>query len=304
MKFPHKKIDLQNFGCDKIYVICDPDNTKRRQSFIDEWSYFDGFDYTFVDSVNYSKGHFSIDRLLKSGDMSGEWYDLEQGKAGQPGLTENMIGIALAHLKVWKLTQKQYGRKTLILEDDSRPTDKLIDSIFDGTYKLLLEKIEKNYFDIMWLGRTTTQIAGTPIDDVIQNPHSHIGIGAHAYIINHENILKLINNYKLDMPVDLFLEYVGPSMTNQLTNVYSPYFSLIQQKGHMIGRWLQDEPDDPDFIFSTTSQVNTLLDKPLEWPWNYTSPLMREFCEDTVGMYERYGHKWTWTTLKERNKLL
>jgi GR25 family glycosyltransferase involved in LPS biosynthesis len=294
----HKKINLHNFGCDKIYVISDPENVKRRESFIKDWEYFDGFEYEFVDSVNYSKGHFSIDKLLRSGEMSGEWHDLELGKYGQPGLTENMIGIALAHKKCWELTQEGPGNKYLILEDDARPSNDLIDYIYDGSYKLLLEKLSKIYCDIFWIGRTSPRIAGKPVDDLIQVPHSHLGIGAHAYIVDNTYLLKLINNYKLNMPVDLYLEYVGPNMFNELTNVYSPYVSLINQKGHMISKWLNDDPTDPDYIFSTTSQVNTLVEEPLEHPWKYTSRLMREYCDDHVEVYTNYGYKWTRVNLK------
>jgi hypothetical protein len=302
----HKKINLHNFGCDKIYVISDPDNIERRQSFIDEWRYFDGFEYEFIDSVNYSKGHFSIDKLLRSGEMKGEWNDLDQGKNGQPGLTENMIGIALAHKNVWKLIQKQQGKKFLILEDDACPSDYLIDYIYEGTFKLFIDRVEKLYSDLIWIGRTSPQIAGKPIDDIFQTPHSHLGIGAHAYILDSTYLPKLVNNYKLDMPVDLFLEYVGPNMTNQLTNVYAPYFSLIQQKGHIINKWLNDDIDDPDYIFSTTSQVNTRLKggKLLEHPWEHTSPVMREYCDDRVDTYERFGYTWTRTVLKDRKNLL
>jgi hypothetical protein len=297
--YVHKKIDLRNFGCDRIFVISDPDNIKRRQSFIDDWKYFDGFNYEFIDSVNYKKGHFDIGKLLRSGEMKGEWHDLENGKGGQPGLTENMIGIGLAHKKVWELAHKTIGDKFLILEDDARPSNNLIDYIYDGTYKLFLEKIHKYYSHLIWIGRTTSQIAGSPIDDMIQVPHPHLGIGAHSYILTNTYIPILTNNYKLQMPVDLYLEYVGPKMSNQFTNVYSPYFSLIEQKGHIIGKWLHEDPTDPDYIFSTTSQVNTLLEdgKVLEYPWEYTSPLMREYCDDNIEVYEMYGHKWTRTTL-------
>ena len=51
--YVHKKIDLHNFGCDRIFVISDPDNIKRRQSFIDDWKYFDGFNYEFIDSDTF-----------------------------------------------------------------------------------------------------------------------------------------------------------------------------------------------------------------------------------------------------------
>jgi hypothetical protein len=95
-------------------------------------------------------------------------------------------------------------------------------------------------------------------------------------------------------------------MTNQLTNVYAPYFSLIQQKGHIINKWLNDDINDPDYIFSTTSQVNTLLKggKLLEHPWEHTSPVMREYCDDRVDIYERFGYTWTRTVLKDRKNLL
>lgn len=304
MKFPHKKIDLHNFGCDRIFVISDPDNIERRQSFIDDWKYFDGFDYEFITSVNHKNGDFDIDKLLRSGEMSGEWHDLEQGKGNQPGLTENMIGIGLAHKKCWELANSESGRKFLILEDDARPNDKLIDYIYDGTYKLLIEKLHKQYCDIFWIGRTTTQIVGDPLDNLFQIPKSHIGVSAHSYIVDKWCLHNLIKNYKLQMPVDLFIEYMGPNMLGVLTNVYSPYFSLIEQKGHLIGKWLQTDSTDPDFIFSTTSQVNTLIEEPLEHPWRYTSQLMREHCNDNIEIYNRYGYKWTRTTLKERYKLL
>ena len=295
--YVHKKIDLHNFGCDRIFVISDPDNVERRQSFIDDWKYFDGFNYEFIDSVNYKKGHFDIGRLLRSGEMSGEWHDLQQGKGSQPGLTENMIGIGLAHKNIWEIANSGHGRKFLILEDDARPNDNLIDYIYDGTYKLLIERLHKRYCDIFWIGRTSTQIVGDPLDDLFQIPKSHIGICSHSYIVDKWCLYKLINDYKLQMPVDIFIEYMSPNMSGVLTNVYSPYFSLIEQKGHIIGKWLHEDPTDPDYIFSTTSQVNIFNETPLEYPWRYTSPLMREYCDDNIEVYEMYGYKWTRTTL-------
>lgn len=118
-KYQPKKIDIRNLGSDKILVISDPNNKKRRNDFIKAWEHFDGFDYMFIDSV--FPNDFKINQLLEDGTMSGEWIDLNLGKNGQPGLTENMIGIGLAHLNAWKWADTYgHGRKFLILEEIGR----------------------------------------------------------------------------------------------------------------------------------------------------------------------------------------
>jgi len=306
INYQPKKINIRNLGSDKILVISDPNNKKRRNDFIKAWEHFDGFDYMFIDSV-FPKD-FKINQLLEDGTMSGEWIDLNLGKNGQPGLTENMIGIGLAHLNAWKWADTYgHGRKFLILEDDARPSDRLLEDIYNGTFKHFEEQSRtKYYYDIMWIGKTTQQIIGKPFNDYLQIPEPLKGIGAHAYILDKWSLWTLIGNYKLNMPVDLYLEWMGPGMSNQLTNVYSPYFSYVEQYGHLIDKWLSDDPDDEDFIYSTGSQVNTLLkdNETLSYPWEHTSPLMRNHCHDEVVTYMEFGYEFTKVKLKTYRDLL
>ena len=45
------KLDLQNFGVDKIYVITDFENTARKEAFIEAWNNFKGFDYCGINFI-------------------------------------------------------------------------------------------------------------------------------------------------------------------------------------------------------------------------------------------------------------
>ena len=294
------KVHLRNFGATSAVVITDPNNTKRKEDFIKAWSSFDGFDYVFSDSI-FPKD-FDIEELLKDGTLKGEWHDYEHF-----GLTENMIGIALAHKKAWEFAWENVeGRRVLFLEDDARPSRELCELIFNGEYKKFIDDSEKYHSDIMWVGRTTHQIQGERYTDSLQKPNPFDGIGAHAYILDRSVLWKIRDDYKIDMPVDLYLDTLGPKMRGVFPYVYSPYFSLISQQSHMLdiqgttwdSGFSQDDDTHPDFIYSTTSQVNRHFTKLLPQPWSHTSRFMYKYCEKKMREYKKWGVNWKWVKLK------
>ena len=65
------KPNLHQFGAESIYVINDPENIKRREGFVKDWSIFSGFDYTFVDAVMGKD--VDIDELISSGRLKTFW---------------------------------------------------------------------------------------------------------------------------------------------------------------------------------------------------------------------------------------
>jgi GR25 family glycosyltransferase involved in LPS biosynthesis len=293
----HYKVDLRGFGSSKIYVISDKMNVKRRMAFIEAWSHFDGFNYEFVDAI--MPRDFNVNDLLDKGIMGGKWEDLEHF-----GLTNNIIGIALSHKKVWeRALNEECGSKVLILEDDARPSPNLMEYIYNGGYKKFIDQINKYHSDMIWIGRTSSQIKGERYTNHLQKIDPFEGIGAHAYLIDKSMLHIIKDDYKIDKPVDLYLDYMGPRMSGRFDNVFAPYISLIEQQGHLINLWHHDDPEDVDFMWSTGSQVNWHLDNPLPHPWSKVSREMRSYCENRVEEFTQYGKKWVRVKLKKKNLL-
>ena len=98
---------------------------------------------------------------------------------------------------------------------------------------------------------------------------------------------KIRDDYKIDIAVDLYLDTLGPKINGDFPYVYSPYFSLISQQSHMLdiqgttwdSGFSQNDDTHPDFIYSTTSQVNRHFTKLLPQPWSHTSRFMYKYCE-------------------------
>ena len=243
----HLKVNLHNFGCKKIFVISRDDATRRRKDFESAWSYFDGFDYEFVDAVKTED--INVDEV-----KSDKFYDA----AGS--LSKTIYATFLSHQKVYKKIceqpefQKDQSIPFLVMEDDARPTPALIDSIYDGEYKDILKKLSKYSWNVFFWGRQHKKIdTQERIDDSLAKPTLFVDWGAHAYALPSSFAYELIRRgTPIEMAADCFIDYV---LHEKQGRYLSPYFSFVRQLVHINGQIIL-EPDDENFEYSSTTQRN------------------------------------------------
>jgi GR25 family glycosyltransferase involved in LPS biosynthesis len=252
----HSKVNLRNFGCKEIFVISDKNNIKRRKDFIEAWSSFEGFDFTFVDAIMGQT--LDIPKLISDGQVS-TTFNCRVGS-----LSRNILGVGLSHKKTWELIIEKYGNEKsynrykdwyLILEDDARPTKELCDLIFDGEYKNFLNEINKYHIDFLYLGRAKKPfIRGERFNNYFVKPTIDNDYAAHAYMVKPHMVEMMKNMYNLQMAVDIFID------TNFKKDIYSTHQSLIQQQGHLLGKFIMP-PHDKNYEYSSSTQINFFTTK-------------------------------------------
>lgn len=279
------KVPLYNFGAEHVFVISGRKDTERRKKFIEAWNHFSKFEYTFIDAT-FGKD-ISIPKLLDRKVLGRTFYD------PNGSLSKNIVATALSHRKVYKaiLDRNDWSKRKffLILEDDARPTVDLVNDIYSGNYKKTLDKINKQYIDCVWWGRRTRKIAGSYVCEHLQIPFVKDDYSAHSYMINSELAEQLLEGsspirYAADTFIDTFLKE-----KNKV--VRSPFSSYIQQQGLLLGKYHMDKKD-PDFLFSSNTQINYLVDNRFPPPFsNINKDIKKHIVEVT-------DHETTWKSIK------
>lgn len=252
------KFDLRNFGADKILVIQDPKKRKRRKDFISAWSHFSGFDYEFVKAV--TPDDFEVDQLISNTHpefkIHHEFYD-----SGDMCMTKPILAIACSHFRAYNtiFNLPKDIERVLVLEDDARPTKELMEYIYTGEYKKMLDYIGVRHFDYIFLGTADKIIKGKDYNDKFKKPKPYTGLAAHAVLYHRETINTIIDaKWDIQFAADTFLHHLHA--TDYFTEVYSPYLSCIQQQREQLKSQFLPKTD-PDFDYSTGSQVNHLTDE-------------------------------------------
>ena len=260
-KIKEVKFNLQNFGADTIYVIHDIKKPQRRIDFEHAWSHFSGFKYEYIDAV--TPDHFNLKELIENesvGEFSlgKEFYD-----SVDLCLTKNILAIAFSHLRAYRACNTlEKGDRFLILEDDARPTVGLMNSIYTGEYKKFIDGIKKRTFDWIFIGTANSIIKGQDYNKFLKRPENFTGLAAHAVLYTRDSINRLVDNHStVKMAADFLLHHLNSNTT--FPNVYSPYVSWISQVHTQLENNILD-PNNPDYEYSTGSQVNPLVDKVLE----------------------------------------
>ena len=251
------KFDLRNFGADKIFVIHDPKKKKRKKDFISAWNHFSGFDYEFVKAV--TPDDFDVDQLISNNHpefkLNNEFYD-----TGDISITKPILAIAFSHFRVYNKINKLplSVQRILVLEDDARPTEELMEYIFTGEYKKFLEGIKIRHFDFLYLGTADTVIRGKDYNEILKSPENFTGLAAHAVLYSRETVDRIVDaKWNIQFAADTFLHFLNYDQI--FPSVYSPYLSLIQQQHKQLeSHYLHKS--DPDYEYSTGSQVNHLND--------------------------------------------
>lgn len=236
------KFKVKNFGADKVFVISEKGDHFRKQEFIKAWKWCD-LEYEFIDAV--MGRDLDIKELVQSGRLE-SFID--------PGgnICKNIVAVALSHNKVYEYALNHSylfnGNNIMIMEDDARPTQVLIDMIQSDEFNELVKDINKFNFDILWLGRGSYKIKGDYLNDNIQSISRFTSPGAQAYILQLDSLQQLIDKRrdKIDSAADLFLDIEH----NVLKKAYSTYFSLIMQQGHMMNKFLGDKEEADDHIYN------------------------------------------------------
>jgi len=260
-KITEVKFDLKNFGADKVYVIHDPKKTQRRKDFESAWNNFTGLNYTYIDAI--TPEDFDLDRLITTGKhnnltINDTWYDI-----GDLCLTYPILSIAYSHMKVYEqilkdnVDGKSYSR-VLVLEDDARPTKGLMEAIYTGEYKNYIEQLKRMNFNWIYLGTADNIIRGQMHNELFKIPETYTGLAAHAVLYDVDNSIHNIFHYNKNIwtAADLLLHYLQD--TNQAKYIFAPHISWIAQQWKQYGEFML-EPDDPDFEYSTGSQINQFV---------------------------------------------
>lgn len=252
-KIQEIKFDLRNFGADKIYVIHNAKSKQRKADFVHAWDHFSGFEYEFIDAVIPTD--FDINELIQ--DEHSEFkLDTEYFDLGDVSITKVILAIAFSHFRVYNEVHHlpKNIKRILVLEDDARPSPALMEYIYTGEYKQFLESIKKRTFDFLFLGTADDIIKGRDYNEILRIPETFTGLAAHAVLYDRDTINRLVDNkYKVSFAADTFLHYLFDR--DIFPTVYSPYVSLIEQQHKQIGSFFLDV-DDPDYEYSTSSQVN------------------------------------------------
>jgi hypothetical protein len=282
------KVNLRNFGADAAVVIIDSTDERRTNDFVDAWSSFDGLDYHFSQAIFPSD--FDINELIKDGTIAGEWHDKDSWFC----LSDTLLAISLAHQRAWQYALENLeGDKFLFLEDDARPSPKLCEDIYDGTYKQFIDDSKIIDYDIMWLGKAQEEIKGDNYTYSIQRPDTTVDTCGQGYILSRKVLEDIAYSFKHHMSADLFIDTLSPSMSNTYSQAFSPYYSYIAQQGQLLkDGFLQKDKTHPDFIYSSRSQVNIHTDELLPLPFTGISKAMFKYCEPRFEEYTKYGLEW------------
>lgn len=280
-KIKEYKVPLYNFGAEHIFVISGKKDIERRKRFTEAWNHFSKFDYTFIDAT-FGKD-ISIPKLLDRKVLGRTFYD------PNGSLSKNIVATALSHRKVYEtiLDRNDWSKRKffLILEDDARPTVDLVNDIYSGNYKKTLDKINKQYIDCVWWGRRTRKIAGRYICDHLQVPLVKDDYSAHSYMITSELAEELLEaSSPIRYAADTFIDTV---LKERNKVVRSPFSSYIQQQGLLLGKFHMHK-NDPDYMFSSHTQINFLEEDRLKPPF---SNINRDIKKHVVSV-DNYSADW------------
>lgn len=239
------KPNLHQFGAESIYVINDPENIKRREGFVKDWSIFSGFDYTFVDAVMGKD--VDIDELISSGRLKTFW-------CGEGALTPNILGVFQSHLNIWHKIVDEYrdiNSYHLILEDDVRLTPYFLDHAYSsGQFSKILKFLHNSSVNALWWGRADKKVTGESYNKLLKVPERFLALGAHGYMITPGTASYLINEAsEIQYPLDVFLDV---KLTGWQRH-YCPNFSYMRQISHMIGGRFFPE-DHEHRVWGSTTQ--------------------------------------------------
>lgn len=131
------------------------------------------------------------------------------------------IGCYLSHLNIYKMIKDKmrnsnYKKKyTIIFEDDVKLDDNFMQKLKKG-----MEIIKNKNFDLFYLGTTWVK-AGDVVQDNIHTNAKEPMYGTFAYIVNNNNIDKIINlTEKIDAAIDVKLDKL---IKNKQLNTYYFY---------------------------------------------------------------------------------
>ena len=257
--YKYSKVNLRNFGARKIWVMSDKDNLQRRNDFIEAWSSFDGFDFEFVDAIMAKD--VDLDELYRKERITDHYLD-PNGLFSLP-----MFAVGLSHHKVWEKiwevgVEAQHEEYHLVLEDDARPTDFLCESIYNGDFKKILKTIDTRALDMFYWGKQTDYIKMLKTyDKRLGVPAPNAGTAGHAYMITPSVAFQLTREYwVMNKAIDFGIERKANA---QIT--LAPYRSMLQQQGTLLGKFVM-KPDDPDFLYSSSTHKNYFIDKTTGFP--------------------------------------
>ena len=236
------KLDLQNFGVDKIYVITDFENTARKEAFIEAWNNFKGFDYTFTPAIMGK--NLSIPNLLLQKKISENFYDTN------PTLSHNVYGVALAHREIYKTARKNKIERIMILEDDARPSSFFYDYIMEGKFLKMIHDIKNLSYYTYFVGLPFDINSGRYLNGVSVEMIPFQQFAAHAYIVHYHGLKWLIDRTEqIEVAADVVLQ--GPWNDRPML---ACQHSIIQQQGILLNKWKSEDESDPDFIFRSQTQ--------------------------------------------------
>lgn len=245
------KVNIRNFGAKKIYVISKEGDHKRKSDFIKAWESFDGFDYEFVDAI--MTDDIDLKLLYNSGIISDTFRDPNKC------LSKTVISVFLSHKKVWDIIWKngaknQYKDMYMILEDDARPTNFFTESIYDGSFKKIINFIKKTYVSCFYWGKWRSEIRGRYVNKNIINPERGFNISGVSYSILPSLAYTLLSNSSpINCAQDVLVEQIA-----EIDHTYSPHNSFILQQAILLDKWIM-EKDDIDFVYSSTTTRNELI---------------------------------------------
>lgn len=254
----YNRVSLKNFGAEKIFVISDAKNEKRRADFIEAWSGFSDFNFEFVDAIMASE--INLDDLYRQGKLADIFYD------PNGCLSKTVFAIALSHEKVWHKIwdlheYSQNEERFLILEDDARPTKALCEDIFTGYYRKLLKKLARNKVDTFIWGKKNITIKMQELtNSYFGIPSKYHDVSGHSYMITRSVAYELVNRQKkIDRAVDVLIEDVGAN-----GDIYAPYKSYFRQQGNILNKFVM-HPEDEDFLYSSSSSRNEFIHGKLDY---------------------------------------
>ena len=206
----------------KVYVI-NMDRDKNRLAFINK---------------QFRKYNYTPERISAIATKDGEYKKYEKNfKQNIGGNDPNAISCALSHLKVYKKIMSDNVPFGLVIEDDITVTG-YITKLPD-----IIKSLPKDW-DVLWIGNCRSKwprnaCSSIPdpeydmdkVDEITPNLYrftseeckktGNCPMGTDAYIIHRRAISKILNDYKVDVPIDSYLQM------NESLNKYFTIPSLI-----------------------------------------------------------------------------
>ena len=258
-------IKCEKFGVDKVYVITDFTDDKRRNHFIKKWECFIDFEYEFIPAI-WGRD-LDISKLLHQNLLSYQYID----KAGI--LSKNQIGCSLAHTSAWKRIIDDNIQTALVLEDDVVPTYELANWIYNGWLKESVDFVKTHNWEIFYWGKNDLDLKVTNTINRVGTFESKSN-GAHAYCLTHDSAITLYDNrFPINLANDIYID-TNPFILDRKSTTQS----LIRQMCILLGKRYFDEFDD-NYIFSTTTGVNPLTSNYNDTLWKRVSWDIGDFID-------------------------